>query len=111
MLALWRRRRELWQSRGSRAAGVELECLPQRGGKKTPERAAYEKSRPFKLGQKFRAGIEGRISVLIRGRGMGRCLWKGKGRFELFIGLVVLTNNLLVIARHLAQRHQQPLAA
>ena len=94
-----------------RVAGVDLECLPQRGGKKTPERAAYEKSRPFKQAQKFRAGIEGRISVLMRGRGMRRCLWKGKERFDLFLGLVVLTNNLLVIGRYLAHKHQRPLAA
>jgi IS5 family transposase len=92
-------------------AGVRLECLPQRGGKKTAERTAHEKSRQFKRGQKFRAGIEGRISVLIRGRGMKRCRLKGKERFELFIGLVVLANNLLVIGRHLARKRRQPLAA
>ena len=39
-----------------------------------PEREAHEKSAPFKQGQRFRAGIEGRISVLSRGRGMKRCL-------------------------------------
>jgi IS5 family transposase len=33
-----------------RAGGVGLECLPQRGGQKTPERAAHEKSRRFKRG-------------------------------------------------------------
>jgi transposase, IS5 family len=93
-----------------RTAGVGLECLPQRGGKKTAERAAHEKSRRFKQGQKFRAGIEGRISVLARGRGMTRCRLKGPARFELFIGLVVLANNLLVIGRHLA-RKRRPLAA
>jgi len=94
-----------------RAGGVGLECLPQRGGTKTPERAAHEKSRRFKQGQKFRAGIEGRISVLVRGRGMKRCRLKGKGRFELFIGLVVLANNLLVLGRHLASTQRRPLAA
>ena len=94
-----------------RAAGVGLECLPQRGGTKTPERAAYEKSRRFKQGQKFRAGVEGRISVLARGRGMRRCRLKGKHRFELFIGLVVLANNLLVLGRHLASKQCRPLAA
>jgi IS5 family transposase len=31
-------------------------CIPQRGGTKTPEREAYEKSREFKSGQRFRAG-------------------------------------------------------
>jgi IS5 family transposase len=94
-----------------RAAEVGLECLPQRGGTKTPQRAAHEKSRRFKRGQKFRAGIEGRISVLARGRGMTRCRLKGKGRFDLFIGLVVLANNLLVIGRHLASKQHRPLAA
>ena len=50
--------------------GVEVVCIPQRGGKKTAKREAYEKSPAFKKGQRFRAGIEGRISVLFRGRGM-----------------------------------------
>jgi IS5 family transposase len=94
-----------------RANGVGLECLPQRGGKKTAGRAAYEKGRRFKQGQKFRAGIEGRISVLVRGRGMKRCRLKGQERFELFIGLVVLANNLLIIGRHLASTRRRPLAA
>ncbi len=94
-----------------RARGVGLECLPQRGGHKTPQRTTHEKSRRFKQGQKFRAGIEGRISVLARGRGMHRCPLKGRERFELFIGLVVLANNLLVIGRALARKQRMPLAA
>jgi IS5 family transposase len=49
-------------------------CIPQRGGKRMARRAAYEKSVVFKTGQRFRAGIEGRISVLFRGRGMKRWL-------------------------------------
>ncbi len=59
------------------AGGVKVVCIPQRGGTKAPEREAYEKSREFKDGQRFRAGIEGRISVLFRGRGMKRCLAEG----------------------------------
>lgn len=39
--------------------GVKVVCIPQRGGTKAPEREAYEKSREFKDGQRFRAGIEG----------------------------------------------------
>lgn len=81
-----------------KAGGVRTECLPQRGGSKTPERAAYEKSPAFRKGQRFRAGIEGRISVLARGRGMHRCLLEGRDRFELFVGAAVLANNLLRIA-------------
>jgi len=48
--------------------GVKVVCIPQRGGQKTPTRAKYENSPDFKKGQRFRAGIEGRISVLFRGR-------------------------------------------
>lgn len=90
-------------------AGV-IECIPQRGGQKTPERQAYEKSRAFKQGQRFRAGIEGRISVLFRGRGMKRCLLHGRDRFEVFVGVAVLANNLLVLAA-LLKKQKRPLAA
>jgi IS5 family transposase len=79
-------------------AGVRTECIPQRGGRKTADRTAHEKSRPFKIGQRFRAGIEGRISVLLRGRGMRRCPLAGRDRFEVFVGAAVLANNLLRIA-------------
>ena len=84
--------------------GVKVVCIPQRGGRKTPERAAYEKSPAFKKGQRFRAGIEGRISVLFRGRGMKRCLAEGPERFELSVGAAVLANNLMTIASLLAKR-------
>ena len=63
--------------------------------RKHREREAYEKSAEFKEGQRFRAGIEGRISVLFRGRGMKRCLAEGRDRFELWVGAAVLANNLM----------------
>lgn len=72
--------------------GVKVVCIPQRGGQKTAEREAYEKGPVFKEGQRFRAGIEGRISVLFRGRGMKRCLAEGRDRFELCVGAAVLAN-------------------
>jgi len=50
------------------------------------------------------AGIEGRISVLFRGRGMKRCLAEGNERFELWVGAAVLANNLMKIASLLAKR-------
>jgi len=81
-----------------RQAGVAVISIPQCGGQKTPERAAHEKSASFKKGQRFRAGIEGRISVLFRGRGMKRCLDRGRERFELLVAAAVLANNLLRIA-------------
>jgi len=85
-------------------SGVNVVSIPQRGGKKAPEREAYERSAAFKKGQRFRAGIEGRISVLSRGRGMKRCLAEGSERFELWVGAAVLANNLMVIAALLAKR-------
>ena len=85
-------------------AAVKMICLPQRGGGRTAEREALEKSAAFKKGQKFRAGVEGRISVLFRGRGMKRCLAEGKLHFELFVGAAVLANNLMIIAAQLSKR-------
>ena len=93
--------------RDCREEGVKLVCIPQRGGKRTPEREAFEKSSAFKSGQRFRAGIEGRISVLFRGRGMKRCLDEGRARFELLVGAAVLANNLMVIAHLLNEREKR----
>jgi transposase, IS5 family len=79
-------------------AGVGQVSIPQRGGQKTAERQALERTATFKKGQRFRAGIEGRISVLFRGRGMKRCRAHGRERFEVLVGAAVLANNLLRIA-------------
>ena len=84
-------------------AGVTFTCIPQAGGQRSAERAAREKSPAFKQGQRFRAGIEGRISVLFRGRGMKRVLAEGHERFELLVGAAVLANNLMKIADRLRQ--------
>ena len=96
-----------------RTAGVKLTCIPQSGGKRSAEREAFEKSPAFKRGQRFRAGIEGRISVLFRGRGMKRALVKGREHFELLVGAAVLANNLMVIAELLRRpraRRRRPAA-
>jgi len=92
--------------------GVACVCIPQRGGQKTSEREAFEKSPEFKQGQRFRAGIEGTISVLFRGRGMKRCLAEGKTAFELLVGAAVLANNLMRVAALLLKktRKQKPRA-
>ena len=86
------------------AAGVTLPCIPQSGGQRTTERKALEKSPAFKSGQRFRAGIDGRISVLFRGRGMKRALVEGREHFELLVSAAVLANNLLVIAGRLRKK-------
>jgi len=89
------------------SGGVAMACIPQRGGRKTPQRQAYERSPAFKQGQRFRAGIEGRISVLMRGRGMKRCRTEGAERFALFVGAAVLANNLMIIGKLLTKRSRR----
>jgi IS5 family transposase len=85
-------------------AAVEQVCIPQRGGQKTTEQKSLERSPAFKKAQRFRIGIEGRISVLFRGRGMKRCRAKGRERFEMLVGAAVLANNLMRIAQLLKDR-------
>jgi IS5 family transposase len=87
-----------------KGAGVSQVCIPQRGGQRSAEQEELESSRAFKKGQRFRAGIEGRISVLFRGRGMKRCLFKGRERFEILVGAAVLANNLMRITDLLDKR-------
>src|SRR5262244_3381933 len=83
---------------------VKTVCIPQRGSSKTPQRQTCERSQAFKQGQRFRAGIEGRISVLMRGRGMKRCRAEGAERFALFVAAAVLANNLMIIGELLTKR-------
>jgi IS5 family transposase len=97
--------------RACQQARVALACIPQRGGHKTTERQVFEKTPAFKKGQRFRAGIEGRISVLFRGRGMKRCRAEGREHFELFIAAAVLANNLMVIADLMVKKKRRRAAA
>jgi IS5 family transposase len=68
-------------------------------GRLTEEEAAREKNREFRLGQRFRAGIEGSISFLKRILGMWRCMNKGWEHFVSTVGATVFVHNLLVLAR------------
>jgi IS5 family transposase len=87
-----------------RKAGIGCISIPQCGGQKTPQRQALESSPEFKLAQRFRAGIEGTISVLFRGRGMKRCLARGQDRFQMLVGAAVIATNLLRFARLLLEQ-------
>jgi IS5 family transposase len=77
--------------------GVERIALPKPGARNLLRRA-LEKSRWFKRLLRFRAGIEGIISTLLRAFGLARCLWEGWTSFCSYVGLGVVTYNL----RHLA---------
>jgi IS5 family transposase len=79
---------------GSHVKKVSI-CKP---GYRCEARKEIEKQSWFKKLQRFRAGIEGIISVLMRGYGLKRCLWKGWRSFKSYVGLSVVTFNLQKLA-------------
>ena len=82
---------------GAYQAGVKKVSIVK-PGYRNKERQALEKQRWFKKLQRFRAGIEGLISGLMRAYGLKRCLWKGWQAFQSYVGLSVVTFNLQKIA-------------
>ncbi|MCA8975872.1 MAG: ISNCY family transposase [Planctomycetes bacterium] len=68
-------------------------------GKRTPIEEEREHSLAFKLGQAFRAGIEGTISFLKRSLRLHRCFNKGWLHYAATIGATVFAHNLLILAR------------
>ena len=82
--------------------GVKRVILPK-PGHKSAERRAHEHQPWFKRGRRFHAGIEGRISVLIRKHDLGRCLDHGEEGFGRWVGWGVIAGNLSVMGAALAQ--------
>lgn len=79
-------------------AGVKRVVLPK-SGRLSEERQRHEKQGWFKRGFRFRAGIEGRISVLNRAFGLDLCLDHGEEGMGRWVGWGILTHNLRQIAR------------
>ncbi len=77
---------------------VELVSIPKPGGRSETEKQR-ERSFAFKIGQQFRAGVEGSISFLKRALGMCRCLSKGWDHYQATVGATVFAHNLVVLAR------------
>jgi transposase, IS5 family len=90
----------------ARRLGVKQICLPQPGAK-TEQRCRQERQAWFKQGQRFRNGIEGRISVVRRTVQLARCPYHGLEGFERWIGWGVLVANLVVIARRQSKRRHR----
>jgi IS5 family transposase len=93
----------------ARAFGVRWVSLPQ-PGHKTKRRRRQEKQPWFRAAQRFRNGIEGRISQLRRARRLDRCLNQGELGLERWVGWGVIANNLATIALSLI-KHRRPVAA
>jgi IS5 family transposase len=83
--------------------GVKRVILPK-PGRKSATRRQHEQQRWFKRGRRFHAGVEGRISVLKRKHGLGRCLYHGEDGFERWVGWGVIAGNLAVMGTALAAR-------
>lgn len=77
---------------------IEVVAIAKKGSR-TAEETAREHSLEFRIGQMFRAGIEGTISFLKRVLRMFRCFNKGWTHFQATVGTIVLAHNLLVLAR------------
>lgn len=88
----------------ARQLGVKHIALRQPGAK-TEKRRAHEKQPWFKQAQRFRNGIEGRISVVRRTVQLARCPAHGLAGFERWIGWGIIVANLVILARH---RHKRP---
>jgi transposase, IS5 family len=87
--------------RVAKEMGVKKVCLPK-AGKKSAEREEHERQRWYKRARRFRAGIEGRISVMKRREYLGRCRDRGEEGFGRWVGWGMLTANLGTIAQTLA---------
>jgi len=91
---------------GDKAAhemGVKYVSVPNRKTQST-DRRALEKKRWFKNGQKWRTGCEGRISVLKRRHGLTRCRYRADHGMRRWVGLGVISDNLINLGRALASR-------
>lgn len=91
--------------RQARQMGVKQFAIPQKGHL-TSQQRQREKQRWFKQGQRFRNGIEGRISVVRRTVQLIRCPNHGLDGFERWIDWGIIVANLVVIARKLHNRRR-----
>lgn len=82
--------------------GVKQVILPKNGGR-SKKRLAYEHQDWFIAGRHWHAGVEGRISLLKRRYGLGRCLDHGRTGFDRWVGWGIIAYNLVTIGRATAK--------
>jgi len=68
-------------------------------GRRTDDERAREHTEAFRAGQRFRAGVEGSISVLKRVFSLNRCFYKGFKNYAASVGLAVLCHNLVLLTQ------------
>jgi transposase, IS5 family len=86
----------------AKAMGVKRVSVPNRSTK-SPQRKREQKKRWFRDAQAWRTGCEGRISVAKRRHGLDRCLYKGDNGMKRWVGLGVISDNLINIGSAMAK--------
>jgi transposase, IS5 family len=87
----------------AKAKGVKQVCIPNYNGK-NPARKREQKKRWFRNGQRWRSGCEGRISVSKRRHGLNRCRYRGDDGMKRWVGLGVISDNLINIGQAIENR-------
>ena len=77
---------------------IQTVAIPKKGRRNAQE-DERETREAFVSGQRFRAGVEGSISVLKRAFKLGCCLFKGFTHYAASVGLAVLCHNLVLLTR------------
>ena len=88
----------------ARRQGVRRVSLPK-SGHKPKTRQRRERQAWFRAAQRFRNGIEGRISQLRRARMLHRCFNHGWAGLERWLGWGIVANNIAIIVMKLNQWH------
>jgi transposase, IS5 family len=100
-IALFGRAPQLAVADGGFASRTNERVAQERGVRHVvlPRQSREERSRAARAALRWRTGSEGRISALKRRHGLRRCRYRGSSGMQRWVGLGVIANGLLVLAR------------
>jgi len=100
-IALFDRAPQLAVADGGFASGGNERAARDRGVRHVvlPRQSREERSRAARAALRWRTGSEGRISALKRRHGLRRCRYRGPSGMQRWVGLGVIANDLLALAR------------
>jgi IS5 family transposase len=100
-IALFQRAPQLAVADGGFASRSNERAAADRGVRHVvlPRQPRETRSRAARAALRWRTGCEGRISALKRRHGLRRCRYRGASGMQRWVGLGVLANDLLVLAR------------
>jgi len=100
-IALFGRAPQLAVADGGFASRANERAAQERGVRHVvlPRQSREERSRAARAALRWRTGSEGRISALKRRHGLRRCRYRGPSGMQRWVGLGVIANDLLVLAR------------